>query len=235
MVTKRATLVIGGLEPEAEDEALATAARNQARLVRPLPATAVGLPGYQRTNFAVACAAAGALIGELDERAVAEAIAHSEVPGRLQRVAERPLTIVDGAHNPSGVAALAAALPDAVGERPVVAVISILDDKDAAGMLRELLPHCAAAVFTRSLNPRALPAATLASLASQLGGAGGGGPLEIDPDPYHARGARPGAGRARPAPSWRPARSTSSPTCSAPPEGGGARARRCERPAAQRR
>jgi len=186
VVTKRATLVIGGLEPEAEDEALATAARNQARLVRPLPATAVGLPGYQRTNFAVACAAAGALIGELDERAVAEAIAHSEVPGRLQRVAERPLTIVDGAHNPSGVAALAAALPDAVGERPVVAVTSILDDKDAAGMLRELLPHCAAAVFTRSLNPRALPAATLASLASQLGGAGGGGPLEIDPDPYHA-------------------------------------------------
>jgi dihydrofolate synthase / folylpolyglutamate synthase len=65
-------------------------------------------------------------------------------------------------------------------------VTSILDDKDAAGMLRELLPHCAAAVFTRSLNPRALPAATLASLASQLGGAGGGGPLEIDPDPHHA-------------------------------------------------
>ncbi len=186
VVTRGATLVIGGLEPEAEDEALATAARNHARLVRPLPATSVGLPGYQRTNFAVACAAAGALIGELDERAVAEAITHAQVPGRLQRVGERPLTIVDGAHNPSGVAALAAALPDAVGERPVVAVTSILDDKDAAGMLRELLPHCAAAVFTRSLNPRALPAATLASLASQLGGAGGGGPLEIEADPHRA-------------------------------------------------
>jgi dihydrofolate synthase / folylpolyglutamate synthase len=68
----------------------------------------------------------------------------------------------------------------------VVAVTSILDDKDAAGMLRELLPSCAAAVFTRSLNPRALPAATLASLAEQLGGTGGGGALEIEPDPLRA-------------------------------------------------
>ena len=57
------------------------------------------------------------------------------VPGRLQVVAERPLTILDGAHNPSGVEALAAALP----ERPFVGVVSILDDKDAAAMLRALL------------------------------------------------------------------------------------------------
>jgi dihydrofolate synthase / folylpolyglutamate synthase len=180
-----ATLVIGDLEPEVEEEALAAATRRRSRLVRSVPA-AVGLPGYQRTNFAVACAAAGALLGKLDERAVTAAVAHARVPGRLQTVAERPLTVVDGAHNPSGVAALAAALPDAVGDRPVVAVTSILDDKDAAGMLRELLPSCAAAVFTRSLNPRALPAATLASLAEQLGGTGGGGALEIEPDPLRA-------------------------------------------------
>ena len=47
--------------------------------------------------------------------------------------------------------------------------MSILDDKDAAAMLRELLGTCTAAVFTASSNPRALPPATLASLAGQLG------------------------------------------------------------------
>ena len=51
-----------------------------------------------------------------------------------------------------------------------VAVLSILDDKDAAGMLRALLPRLSAAVFTRAPNPRALPPATLADLASKVGG-----------------------------------------------------------------
>jgi dihydrofolate synthase / folylpolyglutamate synthase len=85
-------------------------------------------------------------------------------------VGQRPLTIYDGAHNPSGVEALAAALPDAIGARPLIAVVSILDDKDAAGMLRALLGKIAGAVFTSSRNPRALSPATLASLAEQLGG-----------------------------------------------------------------
>jgi dihydrofolate synthase/folylpolyglutamate synthase len=102
----------------------------------------------------------------------------------MQVVDSDPLTIYDGAHNPSGMRALAAALDDAVAGRPVVAVVSILDDKDAAGMLRELLGKTVGAVFTSSVNPRALPPATLASLAEQLGGAGG--PIEIVPDPRAA-------------------------------------------------
>jgi dihydrofolate synthase/folylpolyglutamate synthase len=100
----------------------------------------------------------------------------------MQVVADAPLTIYDGAHNPSGVAALAEALPDLVGERPLVAVISVLDDKDAAGMLRALLGKTSAAVFTSSRNPRALPPATLASLAQQVGGP----TSEIVPDPRAA-------------------------------------------------
>jgi dihydrofolate synthase/folylpolyglutamate synthase len=96
----------------------------------------------------------------------------------MQVVAERPLTIYDGAHNPSGMQALVQALDAG----PVVAVVSILDDKDVAGMLRALLGKTASAVFTRSANPRALSPATLASLAEQLGGP----PPEIVPDPHAA-------------------------------------------------
>jgi dihydrofolate synthase/folylpolyglutamate synthase len=104
------------------------------------------------------------------------------VPGRLQQVAEHPLTILDGAHNPSGMEALAAALPDVIGDRPLVAVVSVLDDKDAAGMLRALIGKCSAVVFTASRNPRALPPATLASLASQLNGP----PSELVREPHDA-------------------------------------------------
>jgi dihydrofolate synthase/folylpolyglutamate synthase len=63
-----------------------------------------------------------------------------------------------------------------------VAVVSILDDKDAAAMLRMLLPVSHALVLTSSQNPRALPPPTLASLAGQLDGP----PSEIVRDPRAA-------------------------------------------------
>ncbi|HEV7363316.1 MAG TPA: cyanophycin synthetase [Solirubrobacteraceae bacterium] len=164
------TLVVGALEPEAEAEARAAAARHGARLVH-APADAgfdlAAGGAFQRPNFALARAAAEAFLGELDDAAVTRAAAEVTVPGRFELVAREPLTIVDGAHNPSGVAALVASLP-AAAAGSLVAVVSILDDKDAAGMLRELLPACRAVVFTSNPNPRALPPATLESLARQL-------------------------------------------------------------------
>jgi len=81
------------------------------------------------------------------------------------------LTLFDGAHNPDGMAALVESLPQiAAGRAPVVAVISILDDKDAAAMLAALVPLCDALVLTGSQNPRALPPPTLQSLVRQLHG-----------------------------------------------------------------
>ena len=176
-----ATLVLGDVAPEVEEEALLT----EARIVRGLD-TGADLPGYQRRNFALAAAAAREQLGALDPDAVAlVAGARAQVPGRLQQVAEAPLTIYDGAHNPSGVEALVEALPGLVGDRPLVAVVSVLDDKDAAGMLRPLLPHCRGLVVTASANRRALPPATLASLASQIGGVAEED-IEIVGDPHDA-------------------------------------------------
>jgi dihydrofolate synthase/folylpolyglutamate synthase len=95
----------------------------------------------------------------------------------MQVVDSHPRTIYDGAHNAHGIAALARSVPDGT-----VAVLSILDDKDAAEMLRALLPRLSAAVFTRAPNPRALPPATLADLAGKVGGVRS----EIEPDPRRA-------------------------------------------------
>jgi dihydrofolate synthase/folylpolyglutamate synthase len=167
VVRAHATLVLGDDQPDVVELAHATGARVvDGRAPLDLPA----LPGYQRRNAALARAAVHALLGRVDEQAVRGAALATATPGRFQTVGRDPLTIVDGAHNPAGVAALVAALEDAVGDRRLVACVSILDDKDAAGMLRALLARCAAAVFTCSANPRALPAATLASLAGQVGG-----------------------------------------------------------------
>jgi dihydrofolate synthase/folylpolyglutamate synthase len=114
---------------------------------------------------------------------VAAAAAEVQVPGRLDLVSsDGPLVFHDGAHNPAGAEALAEALPDVVGGRRLVAVIGVLDDKDAAAMLRAILPLADAAVFTRSSNPRSLPPATLEALSAQLGGP----PAECVGDPRAA-------------------------------------------------
>jgi dihydrofolate synthase/folylpolyglutamate synthase len=187
VVRPSATLVLGDVDAQV----LELARQTGARLVRAEPLE-VPLRGYQRTNFEVAAAAATEQHGPLEPAQVAEVAARVSVPGRLQVVSDAPLTILDGAHNPSGMAALAAALPDVVGDRELVAVVSVLDDKDAAGMLRALIGKCRAMVFTASRHPRALPPATLASLAEQLTqgaarpGEGGGLPTEVVRDPHAA-------------------------------------------------
>jgi dihydrofolate synthase / folylpolyglutamate synthase len=186
VVRDGATLVIGsGLHPDAEEEAHAAAARHGARLVQAPadPGVEVAAPGaFQRRNFALARTAAEAYLGELKLERVRAAAAAVTVPGRLQVVAHEPLTVLDGAHNAEGVAALAESLPQLTAGRRLVAVVSILEDKDAAGMLRALLPHAEHVVFTRNRNPRALPPATLASLAGQLDGP----PTELEADPRRA-------------------------------------------------
>ncbi len=198
------TLVTGGLSTEAAAVAQRVAAEKEARLLRaghdfrtagerPFTVTTPGgaYPGielralgrFQVMNFAAAVTAAEAFVGRtLDPEAVRRAARELTLPGRLEVVAERPLVVLDGAHNPGGARALAESLPGVVRGRPVTAVASILEDKDAAGILSSLVPLCEGAVFTRSARQGALPPAVLDSLWRQLGGRAG----EVVPDPVKA-------------------------------------------------
>jgi dihydrofolate synthase / folylpolyglutamate synthase len=181
VVRPGATLVLGaGLHPDARAVAERVAAQRGATVID-APADpeleVAALGEHQRRNFAAAMTAARAYLGELDAQAVADAAAATLVPGRLEVIDDDAPAqlVIDGAHNPAGMAALVAALPAFVGERRLVAVVSILDDKDPSAMLAPLLPLCDQVVFCRIANPRGLSPATLASLAGQLGGARGGG------------------------------------------------------------
>jgi dihydrofolate synthase / folylpolyglutamate synthase len=169
VVRAGSTLVIG---PDLDPDALALA--RAAPAARIVVAEETGIVpaargAFQRRNFAIARAAAQALLGSLDEDAVRAAAASTLVPGRFEAVGSDPETVIDGAHNPAGVAALAESLPEWLDGRDLVVVLSILDDKDAAAMLQALIPHARHIVCTTNANPRALSPATLQSLARQLG------------------------------------------------------------------
>ena len=120
---------------------------------------------FQRRNFALACSAAEAFLGELDPGRVAQVASSLTVPGRLERVAESPTTFLDAAHNPDGAAALAEGLGEVAAGRPVVACLAALGDKDADAMVRALAPALARVVCTE-LEPAALEARGLPGIAS---------------------------------------------------------------------
>jgi dihydrofolate synthase / folylpolyglutamate synthase len=178
VVAPHATLVLG---EDLAEPALAIAervAREQgASIVRPRPladtTTLRARGAFQRRNFALARAAAESYLAavgiEPSEDAIAQAAAQTDVPGRVQLVSEDPMTILDGAHNPAAVAALAQSLPEVFAGRPLALVLGVLEDKDAAGMLATLLALCERAWFTAPPGSRALPPAALQSHARQLG------------------------------------------------------------------
>jgi dihydrofolate synthase/folylpolyglutamate synthase len=97
------------------------------------------------------------------------AVGRVRMPGRLEVIGEHPLMILDGAHNPAGIEAMAASLPQIVNGRRAVAVVSILGDKDAAAMVAPLADVCQTVVATRSSHPRAAAPDVIGHLAALAG------------------------------------------------------------------
>jgi dihydrofolate synthase/folylpolyglutamate synthase len=176
------TLVLGPVGEGVRDLALATAAANGSRVVEPgsTPPDGIELESpalYQRTNFALAIAGAGEYLSAtrpgslLEPDRIRQATASAFVPGHLERIADSPPVYVDVAHNRPGAAALAASVPGIASGRPVIGLVGILDDKDAAGILAELAPVLDFAVMS------GLPPDALANSARP--GAGSWDPVEL--------------------------------------------------------
>ena len=96
-------------------------------------------------------------------QAIRNGLAMVELTGRFQIVPGEPVLVLDVAHNPHSVAALAANL-DAMGFYPTThAVFGAMADKDLQSMLKKLLPLVDAWYFTDLPLPRASSAQQLAS------------------------------------------------------------------------
>lgn len=130
---------------------------------------------HHAENAAVALATVEAFFGagpgkQLDPELIRAGFAAVDSPGRLERVSQSPTVFIDAAHNAHGGAALAAALREEFDFHRLVAVVGMLDGKDAPGLLRALEPIVADVVITQTQSPRAMPAADLALLAEEVFG-----------------------------------------------------------------
>jgi len=130
---------------------------------------------HQAQNAALALAAVEAFLGagahkQLDADLVREGFSGVDSPGRLERVRSAPTILLDGAHNPHGMAATVAALEEEFAFRHLVVVVAVLGDKDVSGLLELLEPVAARLVVTQNSSPRSLPVDQLAQVAMDIFG-----------------------------------------------------------------
>lgn len=150
--------VLGALPAEARAAAEELIVAAGARIVEAaLPAdVTVGLAGpHQRANAAVAWTVAG----ELGLGGREAGLAAARWPGRLERIGD---VLLDGAHNPDGARALAAALAT---EDVGAIVFGALADKSWREMLAAVATVPAPRVYTAPKGRAAVPYAELAAVA----------------------------------------------------------------------
>jgi dihydrofolate synthase/folylpolyglutamate synthase len=109
---------------------------------------------HQVENARTAIAALERL--SVQPEAIRAGIARTVWPGRLERIAERPEIVLDGAHNPSGARALAAYLDRFYSSRRVWLIFGAMRDKSIAEMADVLFPRAYRVIVTAPKQARAL-------------------------------------------------------------------------------
>jgi dihydrofolate synthase/folylpolyglutamate synthase len=116
----------------------------------------IKLPGvHQLLNAATALAAITVLKEgglRLESRAVYEGMARTRWPGRMEKLGDNPLIILDGAHNISGAGVLRDALERYFPGRRIHMVFGMLNDKDVESVAGILCPSAHRIIITRPMN-----------------------------------------------------------------------------------
>jgi dihydrofolate synthase/folylpolyglutamate synthase len=197
-IIKKGVPLVMGLMPEQAARAISTIARRRGApvyrvgrdvAVRPVEVSlagstfeysglgakrvlSTGLVGrHQIDNAAVAVLAAEVLAQAgfaVTDRGIRTGLERAIWPGRFQVLRRRPLVVLDGAHNISGVRSLAAALGD-LGVGKNITVFGVLRDKPYQRMMSLLAPHTCRFMLTRPGYKRALPVKSLREAARCLG------------------------------------------------------------------
>ena len=127
-----------------------------------------GRPATYAENARLALVSAQGLVRGLEDEITHQAVAAHHWPGRFEVAHEKPLVLLDGAHNPAAAQALAEELqrlPVANTDDAWVLVVGAGTGHDASGILRALAPVAQRVLLTSSDHPRALEPAALADLA----------------------------------------------------------------------
>ncbi|MEC3794338.1 cyanophycin synthetase, partial [Clostridioides difficile] len=95
-------------------------------------------------------------LANINEESIRKGLINTKWPGRIEKIKENPIFIIDGAHNEDGAKSLAKALDKNFKGRKLTLLIGMLEDKDIDSVLEILLPHFNKVITTTPNNPRAI-------------------------------------------------------------------------------
>lgn len=131
----------------------------------------ISLLGYHQVeNAATARAVLDLLMTrgfQISEHNVVDGFLSAHWPCRFEIIKEKPLIIVDSAHNVDSAAKLQATVKDYLKNRKVTLIFGASEDKDIRGMFERLFPVVDDIIVTKSIHPRAFEPENLAGIASQ--------------------------------------------------------------------
>ncbi|WP_320045450.1 folylpolyglutamate synthase/dihydrofolate synthase family protein [uncultured Desulfobacter sp.] len=145
--------------------------KNFKDLTKPLPGE------HQRENISLALAAVELIFEqnkdidpryELTQEIIHKGFEQVHWPGRLEKIMDQPLVILDGAHNLKASVLLGKYLNQTLGDKRLTLVIGILDDKPYEAMLAQLLPRAQRVIVTKAKIDRSIEPAVLTAAIKKI-------------------------------------------------------------------
>ncbi|MFA5108586.1 MAG: folylpolyglutamate synthase/dihydrofolate synthase family protein [Candidatus Micrarchaeia archaeon] len=124
---------------------------------------------FQKKNAAL-CATAASLLKISDEKII-NALSHSSIRARWEKISSSPDIIIDCAHNPRAAQELVFDLKkdfSAKEKSSRILLFAAMKDKDYTSVLEKILPYFDSAIFCTPPMQRAQDAAVLASAAKKI-------------------------------------------------------------------
>jgi len=101
----------------------------------------------------------------LNSKDIYMGLERSRWPGRLEKLCDKPLIIIDGAHNASGANVLAEAIKSSFKNKKIMLVLGILKDKAVDEIIATICPLAFKTIITTPDSPRAAAPEELAKKA----------------------------------------------------------------------
>lgn len=99
----------------------------------------------------------------IDVKKACEGVSNATLPGRMEKISEKPLVYIDGCHNEAAAKSIKETINNHFIGKDITFIMGVLKDKEVSKMLNILLPLGKSLVTVTPDNERALPAGLLAN------------------------------------------------------------------------
>ncbi|MHC4597087.1 MAG: bifunctional folylpolyglutamate synthase/dihydrofolate synthase, partial [Planctomycetota bacterium] len=107
---------------------------------------------------------------KIDNEKATEGLHKVSLAGRMEMICDDPRIMIDAAHNAASIRALIYAIGQNIPYDSMVVIFGCNNDKDVAGMLRELQYGADKVIFTRNNSAKAMSSQDLADIYTEICG-----------------------------------------------------------------